>query len=36
MTLIAEELSAQESPKLKEGAKKQVLVNSYERNYKAR
>ncbi|MBT2663056.1 HNH endonuclease [Bacillus sp. ISL-45] len=36
MTLMAEELPAQESPKLKEGAKKQVLVNSYERNYKAR
>lgn len=36
MTLMAEELPAQESTKLKEGAKKQVLVNSYERNYKAR
>ncbi|MCM3362258.1 HNH endonuclease [Niallia sp. MER TA 168] len=36
MTLMAEELPAQVSPKLKEGAKKQVLVNSYERNYKAR
>ncbi|MFD2045706.1 hypothetical protein ACFSTA_18655 [Ornithinibacillus salinisoli] len=34
--LIAEELPVYESQKLKEGAKKQVLVNSYERNYKAR
>ncbi|MDT0160686.1 HNH endonuclease [Bacillus sp. AG4(2022)] len=36
MTFMAEELPAQESPKLIEGAKKQVLVNAYERNYKAR
>jgi predicted HNH restriction endonuclease len=36
ITLMAEELPAQESPKLKEGAKKQFLVNVYERNYKAR
>jgi len=36
MTLLAEELSEQESLKLIEGAKRQVLVNSYERNYKAR
>ncbi|MBM7610137.1 putative HNH restriction endonuclease [Lysinibacillus composti] len=36
MALLADELPVQESPKLKEGAKKQVLVNSYERNYKAR
>ncbi|WP_075979940.1 HNH endonuclease [Bacillus massilinigeriensis] len=36
MTLIAEELPVKECPKLKEGAKKQVLVNAYERNYKAR
>lgn len=35
-TIMAEELSTEESHKLKEGAKKQVLVNSYERNYKAR
>lgn len=36
MTIMAEELPVQESYQLKEGAKKQVLVNSYERNYKAR
>jgi predicted HNH restriction endonuclease len=36
ITLMADELPAQESPKLTEGAKRQVLVNSYERNYKAR
>ena len=35
-TLMAEELPMEECHKLKEGAKKQVLVNSYERNYKAR
>lgn len=34
--LIAEELPVREYQKLKEGAKKQVLVNSYERNNKAR
>jgi hypothetical protein len=34
--IMAEELSEKENLKLKEGAKKQVLVNSYERNYKAR
>ncbi|MGA4718736.1 HNH endonuclease [Fictibacillus nanhaiensis] len=34
--LLADELPVYESQKLKEGAKKQVLVNSYERNYKAR
>lgn len=33
---MAEELPIQESYTLKEGAKKQILVNSYERNYKAR
>ncbi|WP_052404876.1 HNH endonuclease [Bacillus rubiinfantis] len=36
MVLIADELPLQELHQLKEGAKKQVLVNSYERNYKAR
>lgn len=36
MALLAEELTVQDSLKLKEGAKKQVLVNAYERNYKAR
>lgn len=36
MSLLPDELPVQESHKLKEGAKKQVLVNSYERNYKAR
>lgn len=35
-SLLADELPVQELPQLKEGAKKQVLVNSYERNYKAR
>lgn len=35
-TLTAEEIPAQKSNILKEGAKKQILVNSYERNYKAR
>lgn len=35
-TIMSEELSVKESHKLKEGAKKQILVNSYERNYKAR
>ena len=34
--LFAEELSGQESFQYIEGAKKQIVVNSYERNYKAR
>lgn len=34
--IMAEELTGNECNKLKEGAKKQVLVNAYERNYKAR
>jgi predicted HNH restriction endonuclease len=36
MTLLAEEIPMHESDKLKEGAKKQIIVNSYERNHKAR
>ena len=36
MSLLADELPVQELHQLKEGAKKQILVNSYERNYKAR
>lgn len=36
MALLADELPKQELHQLKEGAKKQILVNSYERNYKAR
>lgn len=35
-TLMADELPILECNKLKEGTKKRVLVNSYERNYKAR
>lgn len=33
---ISEELPMKESMKLKEGAKKQIWINAYERNYKAR
>jgi len=36
ITYLPEEISPQGAQKLKEGAKKQVLVNSYERNSKAR
>lgn len=35
-TLIPDEIPPKENLKLKEGAKKQVIVNSYERNYRAR
>ena len=35
-TFIAEEISEEQSKKLFEGAKKQIIVNAYERNSKAR